>query len=154
MNERRIGRLACPSGCGISVIALVAAIWLVGCGGTLADDCTVDSDCAASYECIECSIRNTCYYDDSVNSDWMHEYVCDKYGTGSPSGGGHTTSGGPGGAGGGGTHCGSNVWTCSYDDQVTPICQAACAYSGSERQQTCSILDEFGSHNRQCCTVC
>lgn len=43
------------------------------------------------------------------------------------------------GGGGGGSQCGT-AWSCAYDGQASPMCQAACAYSGQQRSFTCTQL--------------
>lgn len=69
-----------------------------------------------------------------------------------------TCSAGGGNAGGGGgttSDC-NNAWTCATDGQATPMCQAACAYSGSQRTFTCGQLVTLvgSSTASSCCTVC
>ncbi|HVJ92237.1 MAG TPA: hypothetical protein VM580_20695, partial [Labilithrix sp.] len=71
--------------CNCVVIAFVGLISLGGCGGgTLGDDCDVESDCASDFSCVECSVRNTCYYDDLLDDDGGFERACSAYGSGSP----------------------------------------------------------------------
>ncbi|MFZ5443166.1 MAG: hypothetical protein ACOZQL_24370 [Myxococcota bacterium] len=64
-------------------------------------------------------------------------------------------SGGSGGGSGGGLDCGG-AWTCTYDGQASPMCQAACAYSGQQRTFTCQqVVALVGSSlASSCCTVC
>lgn len=65
-------------------------------------------------------------------------------------------SGGGGGGGGGdgsGEDC-SKAWTCAEDGQATPLCGAACTYTGSQRTETCAVLGGFGEKAKSCCSVC
>jgi hypothetical protein len=54
-----------------------------------------------------------------------------------------------------GAQC-DGAWTCAYDGQATPMCGAACNYSGSQRSQTCAVLASMveSGNAGQCCTVC
>lgn len=50
----------------------------------------------------------------------------------------------------------SDVWTCAYDGQATPMCQWACAHTGSERAETCAVLASMleSGDPTACCTSC
>ena len=63
--------------------------------------------------------------------------------------------GGTGGGAGSGGDC-SGAWTCAYDGQASPMCQAACAYSGQQRTFTCQqVVNLVGaSLASSCCSVC
>lgn len=70
---------------------------------------------------------------------------------------GGTSSGGTssGGTSSGGTSSScSKAWTCANDGQATPMCQAACVYTGTQRQQTCQLLLKMTSQGAKCCTAC
>jgi hypothetical protein len=74
-----------------------------------------------------------------------------KQSTGGTSSGG-TSSGGTSSSGGS-SNC-SKAWTCANDGQVTPLCNAACAYTGTQRTQTCGVLAGYGASVKKCCSVC
>lgn len=50
----------------------------------------------------------------------------------------------------------SDVWVCGYDGQATPMCQWACAHTGSERADTCAVLASMleSGDPTECCTSC
>jgi len=63
----------------------------------------------------------------------------------STSSGGTSTSGG--------TAC-DQAWTCDDDAQASSYCQAACAYSGNQRTQTCEVLKQTFPTSLKCCPIC
>ena len=60
-----------------------------------------------------------------------------------------------GGTTGGGGDC-NNAWTCAYDGQASPLCMAACTYTGTQRTQTCQVLASYMTSGNagECCTAC
>ncbi|HUQ03799.1 MAG TPA: hypothetical protein VM261_14980 [Kofleriaceae bacterium] len=128
----------------------LAVVALHGCdsGGMLGDPCAVEDDCAENYSCVQCSVQSACYFEDALEDAADYEYVCRQFGAGA------VTDPRAGGGGGGG-NCASS-WTCEYDGQATPMCQAACIRTGSEREQTCRVLACFmeSGDSGECCSVC
>ncbi len=63
----------------------------------------------------------------------------------------------PGSSGSGGSAGGNcdNAWTCAYDSQASPMCQWACTLSGSERSQTCQVLESMltSGNTAECCPI-
>jgi len=140
---------------------MVAALTFLGLGGcrggegTLGDECSTESDCADRYTCVKCSRTNSCYFDDMLDSASDYERVCSYYGEGTPTDSRYRSSSGSTSSGGSSTTCNS-AWKCTYDGQATPVCRAACNYSGTQRTQTCSVLKSMISSSSvsSCCPMC
>ena len=70
-------------------LVFVGLISVGGCGGgELGDDCVTDSDCSSGKSCVECWVRNTCYYDELLDDDAGFDRACSAYGSGELIGGG------------------------------------------------------------------
>lgn len=135
----------------VLALAHVAACGNFDFGGTLGDPCTTEDDCADDYTCVKCSVQSACYFQEALENQADVNYVCKNYGVGTPT----DPRFGAGGGGGSGGTCEAS-WTCGYDGQATPMCQAACIRSGSEREQTCRVLACFmeSGDSGECCSVC
>lgn len=89
----------------------IALVGLAGCagGGRLGDDCSSNDDCDTSdYRCVECSVRNTCYFDGFTDVD-DDVWACEKYGAGTAVRAGSGSSSG-------GSSSGSKTGACAYTD--------------------------------------
>ena len=141
--------------------ALASLVLLPACilwSGDLGDECSSEDDCSSDYSCVICSGRNTCYFSDQLHGPKDYEWACTQYGSGTPTDPRYSGSAGgvSGDSGAGGAEDCSQAWTCTYDGQATTMCEAACAYRGTQREQTCAILGGYveASVVQRCCTVC
>lgn len=151
-SARFLARVRTSSTIAVFVLGGIAAC--ADTKGYLSDDCSTDDDCADSYSCVKCSSKNTCYFQSQLNGPDDYEWACEQWGSGTPTDSRYSGSSGSSSSGGGGD-C-SKAWTCTNDGQATPMCKAACNYSGSQRTQTCEVLASMleSGNAGECCAVC
>lgn len=135
-----------------TISAILVALFLTACGaeGDACNPASGEDLCGSwlDYESVTCaacpasagygSLQGVCTTSSSVSASECAEVW--------PA---------PSGGGGGATDC-NNVWTCAYDGQATPLCMAACSYSGTQRMQTCQVLASYMTSGNagECCTSC
>jgi hypothetical protein len=124
----------------------MAALVLTGCGKGEGEGCNpaANEDCSSEFDtesmsCLSCGSGYT-----------SSQGVCTTELTASPSACAEAYPSPVAGS-----SC-SNAWTCNYDGQATPMCLAACNYTGSQRTQTCQVLASMVTSGNagECCTVC
>jgi|tagenome__1003787_1003787.scaffolds.fasta_scaffold20584665_1 hypothetical protein len=136
----------------ISLSCLVVSLLVAGCGKGEGEQCNPETyeTCGSDFDdtsisCLSCpsskgysSVQGVCTTSLSASSTACAEAYS-----------------APGGSGGSGLNC-NQAWTCAYDGQATPMCGAACNYTGTQRSQTCQVLASMVTSGNagECCSVC